>query len=583
MTEPKRALLMIDVQAGGCMALAGMEAALSRISRLPAHSRRRGIPVIHIFGGKTAMTPRILQSPEPGHCLLRFKGDRLVFSLRVDPPVAGKAFIRTNLGHARIIRREIIRQVEHNESRLGRDWFDIPMRPVSKGRFEAVVDLAEVGHFEAKCLFIADDRNEPLWPAGKNTSINVEPADTCCGNIIYNAFVRQFGPGKHLPVSDTAADETIKKLDKAGFTVIPPSGKFRDLIAELDFIMNRLGCRVLQLLPIHPTPTTYARMGRFGSPYAALSFTAVDRALAVFDPKATPLEQFQELVDAVQARHGKIIIDIAVNHTGWAAGLHETHPQWLCRNHKGEIETPGAWGVVWADLTRLDYSHKEMWTYMADVFLTWCRRGVDGFRCDAGYMIPVPAWQYIIAKVRDQYPDTLFLLEGLGGKLSVTRDLLNRANFNWAYSELFQNFDRGQIHWYLPGANALAQSVGITVHFAETHDNNRLAATSPAYARMRTALSALAAPFGAFAFANGVEWLATEKINVHEACALNWGAADNQVEAIARLNTLLKTHPLFGPSVELDLVTEGDGNCMVLRRRHQQSGKWLLVAAVNLD
>ena len=180
--------------------------------------------------------------------------------------------------------------------------------------------------------------------------------------------------------------------------------------------MDTLGCRILHLLPIHPTPTTYARMGRFGSPYAALSFTAVDPALAEFDPTATPLEQFIELVDAVHARNARILIDIAPNHTGWAAGLHETHPEWLVRGQDGRIEVPGAWGVQWEDLTRLDYSKPELWKYMAEVFLTWCRRGVDGFRCDAGYMIPVPAWQYIVAIVREQYPDTIFFLEGLGGK-----------------------------------------------------------------------------------------------------------------------------------------------------------------------
>ena len=214
--------------------------------------------------------------------------------------------------------------------------------------------------------------------------------------------------------------------------MIPPSGTFRDLIGELDFIMGRLGCRYLQLLPIHPTPTTYGRMGRYGSPYAALSFTEVDPALAVFDPKATPLEQFVELVDAVHARGGKILIDMAINHTGWAARLHATHPQWLTRKKDGRIQNPGAWGVVWEDLTHLDYRHQELWRYMADVLLTWCRRGVDGFRCDAGYMIPVAAWQYMIAKVRDQFPDAIFFLEGLGGRISVTRDLLNRAIFNWA-------------------------------------------------------------------------------------------------------------------------------------------------------
>ena len=191
-------------------------------------------------------------------------------------------------------------------------------------------------------------------------------------------------------------------------------------------------------------------MGRFGSPYAALNFTGVDPALAEFDPTKTPLEQFTELVDAVHARQAKIILDIAVNHMGWAANLHETHPHWLVRDENGEIQVPGAWGVKWMDLTSLDYSKKELWYYIARVFLAWCRRGVDGFRCDAGYMIPVAAWTYIVAVVRQQFPDTIFFLEGLGGKISVTRDILNSANFNWAYSELFQNYNRGQIRFVRP-------------------------------------------------------------------------------------------------------------------------------------
>lgn len=83
---------------------------------------------------------------------------------------------------------------EHNTPRLGREWFDIPMQPAGQGRWEVVIGLDETGHFEAKCFFLPQGRSEPVWPSGPNTAINVEPADTCCGNIIYNAFVRQFGP-----------------------------------------------------------------------------------------------------------------------------------------------------------------------------------------------------------------------------------------------------------------------------------------------------------------------------------------------------------------------------------------------------
>ncbi|MEA3279682.1 MAG: alpha-amylase family glycosyl hydrolase, partial [Thermodesulfobacteriota bacterium] len=390
--------------------------------------------------------------------------------------------------------------------------------------FRVILPLCEVGHFMAKCLFLSEGESDPIWPDGPNAVVNVEPSDTCCANIIYNAFVRQFGRNKSGgKILDPAEETCIKSLDSSGYSVIPPSGTFRDMIKDLDFIMGELGCRIIQLLPIHPTPVTYARMGRFGSPYAALNFTSVDPALAEFDPCATPMEQFMELVDAIHERCGKIVIDIAINHTGWAAALHETHPEWLVRNKEGRIEAPGAWGTIWEDLTRLDFTHKDLWKYMAEVFLLWCKRRVDGFRCDAGYMIPVKAWKYIVAKVRDQYPDTIFILEGLGGKISVTRDILNKANFNMAYSELFQNYDRKKVESYLPGPVEISQSDGIMVHFAETHDNNRLTERSKTYATMRTALCALCSNNGALGFANGVEWFATEKIDVHGAVSLNWG------------------------------------------------------------
>jgi len=197
-------------------------------------------------------------------------------------------------------------------------------------------------------------------------------------------------------------------------------------------------------------------------------------------------------------------------------------------------------------------------------------------------MIPEAAWKYMIAKVREQFPDAVFLLEGLGGKISVTRELLNSANLNWAYSELFQNYDRAQIENYLPEALEISGADGIMVHFAETHDNPRLAKESETYARMRTALCALSSQNGAFGFANGVEWFAAEKINVHDAPSLNWGAGNNQVAEIRRLADLLKIHPAFQQDTVLSMHQQNDGNFIVLKRKHPGSENGLLVI-VNLD
>ncbi len=505
------------------------------------------------------------------------------FTLRLSRPERGEARLRTNIGHAETARREIIREAAEHQKRLAEDWFDIPMTRVDDRLYRLTLPLLESGHFEAKALFLPEGTSQPRWPEGTNTVINVHPAEYCCANSLYNAFVRQFGQERRTPLAFTPGQtKGIQALQANDYAVIPPSGTFRDVIRQLDFIIGRLHCRSLMLLPIHPTPTVYGRMGTFGSPYAALDFMDVDPALAEFDPKATPLEQFGELVDAVHARGARLFLDIAINHTGWAAKIHAEHPDWLLREPDGTIRSPGAWSVVWSDLTEINHQHVELWHYLADVFLTWCRRGVDGFRCDAGYMIPVSAWEFIVATVRREFPDTLFLLEGLGGKIETTTTLLNIANLNWAYSELFQNYDRRQIEAYLPDAIRISETDGLLVHFAETHDNNRLASRSIPYARMRTALSALFSSNGAFAFANGVEWHATEKIDVHGRASLAWDASENQVDRIARLNCILQTHPAFFADAHLRLIHQGNGNSIALLRTSPSTDQRLLVL-VNLD
>ena len=263
------------------------------------------------------------------------------------------------------------------------------------------------------------------------------------------------------------------------------------------------------------------------------------RDRADFDTKATPMEQFGELVDQVHARGGRIFMDIPVNHTGWASKLQMEHPDYFVRQPDGTFVSPGAWGVTWSDLCKLNYREPKVHRLMAKVFLFWCRRRVDGFRCDAGYMLPAEAWEYIVPKVRSEYPDTVFLLEGLGGPLKVQEDLLGRAGLNWGYSELFQNYTRDEITRYFPYVDRCSQTCGTLVNFAETHDNARLAASGKTYAKLRFMVAAMLSEDGALGFANGAEFYATEKIDVHGNAALNWGAEPNLVELIRKLNTLL--------------------------------------------
>lgn len=506
------------------------------------------------------------------HC-----GDTTTFTLETGRQTHGTGWIRTNIGRAGIRRQEIIDHIEQNRPILHRDWYDIEMKPVQNG-FSITLPLTEVGRFEAKTFFLPSGSNEPVWPEGGNVIIKVEPADTICSNTIYNAFVRQFGPNMHK-TPERSKEKEIRDLEEKAYSVIPPAGTFRNLIKELDLIMGKMGFKIIQLLPIFPVPTTYGRMGQFGSPFASLDFMDVDPSYAELDRKTTPMDQFRELADAIHLRDGKLALDLPINHTGWGSRLQNDHPEWFARGKDHAFESPGAWGVTWEDLSELDYRHKELWIHMAEVFIFWCRQGVDGFRCDAGYMVPHDAWQYISAKVRAEYPDTIFLLEGLGGPQKVTESLLDTANLDWAYSELFQNYNRQEIEHYLPYTSYVSAEKGLLVNFAETHDNNRLASVSKTYSRMRTALCALTSPCGGFGIANGVEWFATEKIFVHQAPSLNWGSKDNLVKYLARLNTLLETHPCFHSGSKMEIIQAGNENTIAVRRSSRDSSYSLTILA----
>jgi starch synthase (maltosyl-transferring) len=523
-------------------------------------------------------------TPATGDRLLRFVGDKICFTLRHGDSSGGKdlrAVLRTNIGRAAVRRREIIAAHAGGAAAAGASWRDVPMQKSADG-WQIELPLAEAGWFKAKA-YLLDEKNWQHWPDGADVGISVHPNFARTANTIYCAFTRLFGATKNLATTkDEKLDAQFKTLEAQGYATLPPSGKFRGLARQLPFIVNKLGCRILHLLPVHPTPTTYARFGRFGSPYAALDLTAVDPALVEFDKRTTGIDQFCEFTCAAHSLGARVFIDIVINHTGWGSSLQENHPEFFLKKPDGEFANPGAWGNVWEDLVELEQHDVKLWDLIADSLLTWCRRGVDGFRCDAGYKIPVPAWEYIIARVQEEFPETIFLLEGLGGSWDTTESLLTEGGMQWAYSELFQNYSGKEVAWYLDYASRQSGRVGSYVHYSETHDNDRLAKKGRAWPLLRNRLCALASSSGGFGFTCGVEWLATEKILVHGNTGLNWGSPENIVAELAQLNELISAHPCFFDGAILTRLSAPDSPVYALLRESAE-GKDSVLVLVNTD
>lgn len=529
---------------------------------------------------------RLIMNPPPGERLLRFVGDRVQFQLRTADgapwPADWRALLRTNLGRADVVRQEIIHAHHQRLKLVNAAWRDLPMQPQPDGVWSIELPITEVGFFQAKA-YAVDRGGWQYWPEGPDVGLSVHPSSYRTANIIYCAFVRMFGPASSVARLDEARlQAAMASLDKLGYTVIPPSGKFRDLIGALPHIIQKLGCRILHLLPINPTPTVYGRFGRFGSPYALQDLLAIDPALVEFDRRTTGLDQFRELTYATHKLGGRVFLDVVINHTGWGSTLQENHPEWFMRQPDGQFRSPGAWGVTWEDLVELNHQNPALWEYLGDVFLEWCRRGVDGFRCDAGYKIPVPAWRYITARVHDEFPETIFLLEGLGGAWETTEALLTEGGMQWAYSELFQNYTGSDVARYLDYSLRQSTRLGLYVHYSETHDNDRLAAKGRAWSLLRNRLCALTSVCGGFGFTAGVEWLATEKIKVHDNRSLAWDNPDNLVDELARLNRLLATHPCFFDGAVLTRLSPPDSPVYALRRVSAEGQDRVLVL-VNTD
>jgi glycogen debranching enzyme len=523
--------------------------------------------------------------PATGERLVRFVGDRIRFTLHDGSGRNGwRALLRTNLGRAAALRREIIAAHAGGPGHAGESWRDVPMQQ-NGDTWQIELPLAETGFFKAKA-YLLDPKGWQHWPDGPDVGISVHPNFARTANTIYCAFTRLFGATKNLASTrDDKREARLRELDELGCAVIPPSGKLRDLARQLPHIVHTLGCRILHLLPVQPTPTTYARFGRFGSPYASLDLTAIDPALVEFDQRTTGVDQFCELTRAAHWFGARVFLDIVINHTGWGSTLQENHPEFFLRNSDGTFASPGAWGTIWEDLVELKQDDVALWDKIADALLIWCRRGVDGFRCDAGYKIPVPAWQYIIARVRDEFPETIFLLEGLGGSWEATENLLTDGGMQWAYSELFQNYSGRQVADYLDYASRQSARIGTYVHYSETHDNDRLAARGRAWSLLRNRLCALTSASGGFGFTCGVEWLAAERIRVHGGTGLNWDSADNIVPELARLNRLISDHPCFFDGAKLTRLSAPDSPVYALLRESipQLRDKDSVLVLVNTD
>jgi glycosidase len=198
------------------------------------------------------------------------------------------------------------------------------------------------------------------------------------------------------PSPDWLRTGTMYEIFPRDFSV---AGNLNGVTTRLDNL-QALGVNILWIMPIHPIGEKF-RKGDYGSPYSIRDYYAVN-------PDYGTLGDFQKLVAGAHKRGMKVIMDLVANHTSWDSVM-MSHHEFYKQDANGNVIPPEP---DWTDVAGLNYQCAELRDYMIAMMKYWIRESdVDGFRCDAAYLIPTDFWEQARAEITRIKPDIIMLAE----------------------------------------------------------------------------------------------------------------------------------------------------------------------------
>ena len=232
----------------------------------------------------------------------------------------------------------------------------------------------------------------------------------------------------------------------------------RTLIESIDRLdhVASMGFDVVYLPPIHPIGTT-KRKGRngattaapddVGSPWAIGSADGGHTAVA---PDLGTVADVATFAAACSDRDMHLALDIAFQCSPDHPWVRE-HPEWFAKRPDGSIQYAENPPKKYEDIYPLDFESDDwqsLWEALADVFRFWIERGVTVFRVDNPHTKAFAFWEWVIATVRGEHPETVFLAESFTRPRVMERLAKLGFNQNYTYfawrqsqSELREYFD----------------------------------------------------------------------------------------------------------------------------------------------
>lgn len=231
-------------------------------------------------------------------------------------------------------------------------------------------------------------------------------------------------------------------------------GTFRDCEKLLDRVAE-LGFDVLYFPPIHPigkinrkgkNNAVVAEPGEPGSPWAIGSDEGGHKSVHA---ELGTIDDYVSLIKKARKKGIEIALDLAFQCAPDHPYIKE-HPQWFLWRPDGSIAYAENPPKKYQDIVPLNYENEDwegLWNELKSVALFWCEKGVSIFRVDNPHTKPFRFWQWLIAEVQNEYPDTIFLAEAFTRPKVMAQ--LAKGGYTQSYSYFTWRTNKKEMTEYL--------------------------------------------------------------------------------------------------------------------------------------
>jgi starch synthase (maltosyl-transferring) len=232
-------------------------------------------------------------------------------------------------------------------------------------------------------------------------------------------------------------------------------GTFRDCETTLLPYVAEMGFDILYLPPIHPIGRTNrkgknnalsAEPGDPGSPWGIGSVEGGHKSI---HPELCTMKDFHRFVAKAKEYGIDIALDVAFQCSPDHPYVRE-HPEWFRRRPDGSIQYAENPPKRYEDIHPFDYDtadREALWDELKSIFTFWIEQGVHIFRVDNPHTKPFALWEWLLADVKRQCPETIFLAEAFTHR--AQRLELSKRGFTQSYVDFAWKNTKQEITDYL--------------------------------------------------------------------------------------------------------------------------------------